>query len=295
MESVLVIGAGFMGGGIAQVAAQSGYRVYLQDASPEAVDKTMQQIKWSTDKLAAKGKIKDSAKAVQDRISVVKDLSVAAQCQWVIEAVYEDENLKKGIFKELDKICPVDSVLATNTSCIPITRIASATKHPGRVVGMHFFGPVPLMMLVEVIKGEKTTDAVFQKSVDFILSLEHYPVKVRKDIPRFVMNRISSVAFREALDLVRKGIATVEDVDKGMRYGFNWNIGPFEIADNSGLDTYLRVGKTFAGLEDAGNPALLIIIEKMVNAGRLGRKVGKGFYDYTPDGKMIPFDVTTLK
>ena len=295
MESVLVIGAGFMGGGIAQVAAQSGYRVYLQDASPEAVDKTMQQIKWSTDKLAAKGKIKDSAKAVQDRISVVKDLSVAAQCQWVIEAVYEDENLKKGIFKELDKICPVDSVLATNTSCIPITRIASATKHPGRVVGMHFFGPVPLMMLVEVIKGEKTSDEVFQKSVDFILSLKHYPVKVQKDIPRFVMNRISSVAFKEALDLVIKGITTVEDVDKGMRYGFNWNIGPFEIADNSGLDTYLRVGRTFAGLEDAGNPALLLVIEKMVNAGRLGRKVGKGFYDYTPDGKMIPFDVTTLK
>ena len=113
------------------------------------------------------------------------------------------------------------------------------------------------MMLVEVIKGEKTSDEVFQKSVDFVLSLEHYPVKVRKDIPRFVMNRISSVAFKEALDLVKKGIATVEDVDKGMRYGFNWNIGPFEIADNSGLDTYLRVGRTFAGLEDAGNPGII--------------------------------------
>ncbi|MGA2367262.1 MAG: 3-hydroxyacyl-CoA dehydrogenase family protein [Dehalococcoidia bacterium] len=295
MDSVLVIGAGFMGGGIAQVAAQGGYRVYLQDASPEAVDKTIRQIKWSTDKLAAKGKIKDKAKAVQDRISVVKDLSVASQCQWVIEAVYEDENLKKKIFKKLDKICPVSTILATNTSCIPITHIAAVTQHPERVVGMHFFGPVPLMMLVEVIKGEKTSDEVFRKSVDFILSLEHYPVKVKKDIPRFVMNRISSVAFREALDLVWKGIATVEDVDKGMQYGFNWNIGPFEIADNSGLDTYLRVGRTFAGLEDGGDPALLLVIEKMVNAGRLGRKVGKGFYDYTPDGKIIPFDITTLK
>ena len=141
MDSVLVIGAGFMGGGIAQVAAQGGYRVYLQDASPEALDKTMQQIKWSTDKLAAKGKIKDSAKAVQDRISIVKDLSVASQCQWVIEAVYEDENLKKEIFKELDKICPVNTVLATNTSCIPITRIAAATQHPERVVGHAFLRP----------------------------------------------------------------------------------------------------------------------------------------------------------
>ncbi|MHB8085497.1 MAG: 3-hydroxyacyl-CoA dehydrogenase family protein [Dehalococcoidia bacterium] len=295
MESVLVIGAGFMGGGIAQVAAQWGYRVYLQDTSPEALDKTIQQIKWSTEKLAAKGKIKDSAEAVQDRISTVKDLSIASQCQWVIEAVYEDEDLKKKIFKELDKICPVSTVLATNTSCIPITRIAGVTQHPERVIGLHFFGPVPLMMLVEVVKGEKTSDEIFNKCVDFILTLQHYPVKVRKDIPRFVMNRINSVAFKEALDLVNKGIATVEDVDKGMRYGFNWKIGPFEIADNSGLDTYLRVGKTFEKLEVVEDPSLLLVIEKMVKAGRLGRKVGKGFYDYTPDGKMIPFDVTTLK
>ena len=295
MDSVLVIGAGFMGGGIAQVAAQVGYTVYLQDTSPEALDRTIQQIKWSTDKLAGKGKIKDSAKAVQDRISIVKDLSVASQCQWAIEAVYEDENLKKEIFEELDKNCPVTTVLATNTSCIPITRIASATQHPERVAGMHFFGPVPLMVLVEVIKGEKTSSEVFQKCVDFVLSLGHYPVKVNKDIPRFVMNRISSAAFKEALDLARRGIATVEDIDKGMRYGFNWNIGPFEIADNSGLDTYLRVGRTFEKLENVNDPTLLPLIEKMVKAGRLGRKVGKGFYDYTPDGKMIPFDITTLK
>jgi 3-hydroxybutyryl-CoA dehydrogenase len=295
MDNVLVIGAGFMGGGIAQVVAQGGYTVYLQDINQEALDRTLAQVKWSTEKLAAKGKIKDSAKAVQDRIIPVKDLSIAPKCQRVIEVVFEDEKMKKELFKELDAACPVETILASNTSSIPITRLASLTRHPERVVGLHFFGPVPMMRLVEVIKGDKTSDAVFKKSVDFIASIGQYPVKVMKDIPGFIMNRISGAAFKEAMDLVEKGIATVEDVDKGMHYGFNWNIGPFEIADNAGIDTYYRVGKAFAALGEGELLSKSDIIEKMVKAGRLGRKVGKGFYDYTPDGKMTPFDVKTLK
>jgi 3-hydroxybutyryl-CoA dehydrogenase len=295
MDKVLVIGAGFMGGGITQVVAQGGYTVYLYDSKPEAIETTMKQIVWSTDKLAGKGKIKDSAKAVQDRINIVKDLSIASQCQWVIEVVFEDENMKKDLFKDLDAKCPPETILASNTSSIPITRLAALTKHPERVIGLHFFGPVPMMKLVEVIKGEKTSDAVFKKGVDFINSLGQYPVKVMKDIPGFIMNRISGASFREALDLVEKGIATVEDVDKGMHYGFNWNIGPFEIADNAGLDTYVRVGKAFQAL-GAGNISVTSkLMENMVAAGRLGRKVGKGFYDYTPDGKMVPVDVTRYK
>ncbi len=295
MDNVLVIGAGFMGGGIAQVVAQGGYTVYLQDISSESLEKTLAQIKWSTEKLASKGKLKDSAKVVQDRITTVKDLSIAPKCQWVIEVVYEDEKMKKEIFKELDAACPVETVLSSNTSSIPITRLASLTKHPERVVGTHFFGPVPMMRLVEVIKGDKTSDAVFKKAVDFIGSLGQYPVKVMKDIPGFIMNRISGVAFREALELVEKGVATVEDVDKGMHYGFNWNIGPFEIADNAGIDTYWRVGKAFEALGAREVSVSSDLIERMVKAGRLGRKVGKGFYDYTPDGQMIPFDITKLK
>jgi 3-hydroxybutyryl-CoA dehydrogenase len=294
MDNVLVIGAGFMGGGIAQVVAQGGYTVYLQDINRESLERTMAQIRWSTEKLASKGKIKDSANAVQDRINVVKDLSIAPKCQWVIEVVFEDENMKKELFKELDAACPVETILASNTSSIPITRLASLTSHPERVVGLHFFGPVPMMRLVEVIKGEKTADTVFKKGVDFINSIGQYPVKVMKDIPGFIMNRVSGVAFREALSLVENGIATVEDVDKGMHYGFNWNIGPFEIADNAGIDTYVRVGRSFAALGASDIVAASPLMEKMLKAGRLGRKVGKGFYDYTPDGKQVPFDVTKL-
>jgi len=294
MDNVMVIGAGFMGGGIAQVAAQAGYNVYLQDTKPEALSQSLAQIKWSTEKLASKGRIKDTAKAVQDRITAASDLSAAPKCQWVIEAVFEDENMKKELFRDLDAACPVETTLASNTSSIPITRLASLTKRPERVVGLHFFGPVPMMRLVEVIKGEKTSNAVFTKSVDFIASLGQYPVKVMKDIPGFIMNRVSGVAFREALSLVEKGIASVEDVDKGMRYGFNWNVGPFEIADNAGIDTYVRVGKSFAALGASDIASSSPIMEKMLKAGRLGRKVGKGFYDYSPDGKMVPFDITKL-
>jgi 3-hydroxybutyryl-CoA dehydrogenase len=295
MDKVLVIGAGYMGGGITQVIAQGGYTVYLRDENTQSIEKTLSQIKWSTEKLASKGKIKDSAKAVQDRITIVKDLSIASKCQWVIEVVFEDLKVKKGIFKELDEICPAETILASNSSTYPISMLTDKIKHPERTVGMHFFGPVPLMRLVEIIKGRKTSDAVFQKSVEFVNSFGHVPVKVNKDIPGFVMNRINGAAFREAIKLVEEGIATPEDIDKGMHYGFNWNIGPFEIADNAGLDIFQKSGKAFEDLGAGHLSTHTKLIDKMVAAGRLGTKAGKGFYDHLPDGKLIPFDLTQLK
>jgi 3-hydroxybutyryl-CoA dehydrogenase len=290
MENVLVVGAGFMGSGIAQVCAQSGYRVFLMDADPDGLEKALGGIKWSVEKFASKGILKESPRTVLERISAETDLEKATQVQWCIEAVFEDEELKLKLFEELDHRAPTGTPLATNTSSIPITRLARVTKNPTRVLGLHFFGPVPFMGLVEVVSGEKTSEEIFNRGAEFVQSLGKTPVKVHKDIPGFVMNRIFGAAFRECVDLVADGITSPEDIDIGMRLGYGWNIGPFEIADNAGLDTFVRVGKSMQALGEENLVAKSDLILRMVEEGRLGRKVGKGFYRYTKDGKKIPWD-----
>ena len=287
MENLLVVGAGFMGSGIAQVCAQTGYRFYLMDENPESLEKALRDINWSLEKLSSKGLLQDSVHSVLERLTPVRDLQKAADVQWVIEAVFEEEALKKEIFAELDRLTPVQTPLATNTSSIPITRLARVTKTPDRVLGLHFFGPVPLMGLVEVVKGKKTSEEIFNRGAEFVKTLGKTPVKVHKDIPGFVMNRIFGAAFRECVDLVSDGIASPEDIDVGMRLGYGWNIGPFEIADNAGLDTFARVGKTMQALGEEHLVAKSDLILRMVEEGRLGKKVGKGFYKYDKDGKKI--------
>ena len=287
MENVMVVGAGFMGSGIAQVCAQAGYGVYLMDVNQEALNKADAGIKWSLEKFASKGILKESPQKVLERITFTGDLNKAIDAGWVIEAAFEEQALKEQLFEQLDKLVSDDAILATNTSSIPVTQLARLTKRPEKVLGLHFFGPVPFMGLVEVIKGEKTSDKVFNQGVEFVKSLGKTPVKVYKDIPGFVMNRIFGAAFRECVDLVADGIASPEDIDIGMRLGYGWNIGPFEIADNAGLDTFARVGESMLALGEEHLVAKSDLILKMVKDGRLGKKVGEGFYRYTKDGKKI--------
>ncbi len=287
MENVMVVGAGFMGSGIAQVCAQAGYTVYLIDVKEEALERANAGIKWSLEKFASKGLLKASPGKVLEKITFTDDLNTAADAGWVIEAAFEEQALKEQLFEQLDGLVAEDTILATNTSSIPITRLARVTKRPEKVLGLHFFGPVPFMGLVEVIKGAKTSDDVFNRGAEFVKSLGKTPVKVHKDIPGFVMNRIFGAAFRECVDLVADGIASPEDIDIGMRLGYGWNIGPFEIADNAGLDTFARVGESMLALGEEHLVAKSDLVLQMVKEGRLGKKVGHGFYRYTKDGKKI--------
>jgi len=287
MERVLVVGAGFMGTGIAQVCAASGRRVHLMDVSSPALEKARQAMEFSLGKLAAKGVIKQSPEQVLARVSFEPDLTAAARADWIIEAALEKEALKQELFAELGRLAPASTPMGSNTSSIPIGRLAQATAHPERVLGLHFFGPVPLMGLVEVVKAEATSEEVFARSMEFVRSLGKTPVQVRRDLPGFVMNRVFAAALSEAMDLVADGVTTPEDLDAGMRLGYGWNAGPFEIADNAGLDTVALIDEF---LRTQGEDRLVSrsgLAQRLVAQGRLGRKVGKGFYRYTPEGKRI--------
>lgn len=284
-QHIHVIGAGFMGAGISQVAAQAGRRVTLMDASRSALDAAQARMRESLAKLASKGRLDETPEDIEARLSVTTELRAEPDIECVIECVYEDVSVKEPLFRELDRIYPPEVVLASNTSGIPISLLASFTSHPDRVVGLHFFGPVPIMPPVEVIRGVKTSDAVYDRAVEFVRQLGKTPVCVRADIPGFIVNRILCQAMQEAIRLVEWGIASPEEVDTALRLALNWQAGPFEIADNAGIDTMWRVLVEQHRLNP--NPALAPtpLLRTLLEEGCRGRKTGAGFYRYDENGK----------
>jgi len=281
IKKVAVIGAGIMGTGIAQVCAQAGYEVGLRDIKDEFVERSINMIKAGFGKLVQKGKISQSdADAIISRIKGTTDLKEAASgADIVIEAVVENMDVKKQVFKELDEICPEHTIFASNTSSLSITEMAAATKRPEKVVGMHFFNPVPIMRLVEIVRGLTTSDETVEVAKAFAEKLGKTPV-VCKDSPGFIANRIALPSFNEAMFALMEGLATKEDIDTAMKLGYNWPMGPFELADLVGLDTLLAVFEVFYNEFRDPKYRPCPLLRQMVRAGYLGRKTGKGFYEY---------------
>jgi len=284
---VFIVGAGLMGSGIAQVCAQSGIEVILNDVNQEAIDRGLENISWSVGKFVEKGKLSEQKETVLNRIKTCSDFSNALEADLAIEAVFEKLQLKQEIFNGLDEACKDDALLASNTSAIPITELAAVTTRPEKVIGLHFFSPVPMMQAVEVVKGVGTSQESVQRGVDFIRALGKEPIRVESDVAGFLLNRINLVSYVEAIRLVEEGIGTINDVDTGVRLAFGRRMGPFETGDMVGLDVSL--GALTAIYEDSKDmryypPHLL---RRKVKAGQLGRKTGKGWFEYNEDGTRM--------
>ncbi len=282
MKQIAVIGAGQMGNGIAHVFAQYEYNVVLIDLQQTNLDKAISTIEKNLERQVAKGVLTDELKIqTLARISTHTEMTAAvANCDLVVEAATENEELKRKIFAQIDAAAPAHCILATNTSSISITKIAAATKRPQQVIGMHFMNPVPLMKLVEIIRGYNTSDVVNDTIVAITKSLEKIPVEV-KDYPGFVANKILMPMINEAIFTYFEGTAGVEEIDNVMKFGMAHPMGPLRLADFIGLDTCLAILRVLQ--EGFGNPkyAPCPLLVNMVMAGKLGNKTGEGFYNYS--------------
>ena len=286
MKNISVIGAGTMGNGIAHTFAQFGYKVNLIDVSEEQLEKGMKTIDKNLSRMVTKEKIsEDDKNATLANISKFTDLSEGVkEAELVVEAASENEKIKLDIFKQMDDVCPTDTILATNTSSIPITKIAAVTNRPEQIIGMHFMNPVPIMKLVEIIRGYSTSDATTEKVVEVSKSLKKVPTEVN-DYPGFIANRILMPMINEAIESLYTGVAGVEEIDTVMKLGMAHPMGPLQLADFIGLDVCLSILDVMYDGFKQPKYAPCPLLVNMVRAGKLGVKSGEGFYDYSVEKK----------
>lgn len=281
MEKIFVLGAGTMGAGIVQAFAQKGHEVIVRDIKNEFVERGIAGINKGLSRQVSKGKMTEEAKEeILSRITGTTDLNLAADCDLVVEAAVENMKIKREIFAELDIICKPETILASNTSSLSITEVASATKRADKVIGMHFFNPAPVMKLVEIIKGMATSQETFEVVKALSVAIGKEPVEVA-EAPGFVVNRILIPMINEASQILLEGVASVEDIDTSMKYGANHPMGPLALGDLIGLDVCLAIMDVLYNETGDSKYRASTLLRKYVRAGWLGRKSGRGFYDYS--------------
>jgi len=287
IKKIFVAGAGLMGGGITQVCAQAGYEVVMRDLTDEIVENGLKNIRWSVGKLVEKGKAQGTVDEIMERMQGTTEFTGAKDADFVFEAIIENLEAKRELFSELDKICPKHTIFATNTSAIPITNIAQATRRASKFVGTHFFSPVPLMRIVEIVRGLLTSDETLETTKHLGRSFGKETIRVNRDVAGFALNRINFPSTIEAIKLVEAGVVSIEDVDKGMRLGFGRPMGPFETADMAGLDVaFNAMSAVYKETQDEKfHPPMLL--QRKVKTGQLGRKTGIGWYRYDDKGNKL--------
>jgi 3-hydroxybutyryl-CoA dehydrogenase len=288
IKQLYVVGAGLMGAGIAQTAITCGYDVTLREVDDNVLSRGVDNVKKRVESLVQKGKL-DAAQrdAAMARLHPTTSLEAAGRADFVIEAITENFEAKRELFKRLDGVCRPETILASNTSSIPITRMAAVTQRPDRFIGMHFFNPVPVMPLVEITKGRDTSETTVATTLELSKTLGKTPI-TSLDYPGFIVNRMLVPFINEAIRALMQGLGTREDIDQGAKLGLHHPMGPLELADFVGLDTHLYICDVlYEGLHDPqfAAPPLL---QQLVDAGHLGRKSGRGFYRYGPDGSRLP-------